>query len=73
MSVKHSTDTFIQLVLSGDVLAGEIDEFVDAWHMSKDPRPLSEALGFSKEEYARWVEDPGALALIVAAHQSSIA
>jgi hypothetical protein len=71
MSVKHSTDTFIQLVLSGETLAGEIDEFVAAWHASNDFRTLSEALGFSKEEYALWVEQPGALGGIIASHQAT--
>jgi hypothetical protein len=63
-----STDTFIQLVRSGKLLAEEIDDFVAAWHASNDSRTLPEALGFSNEEYALWVEQPGALGLIINAH-----
>jgi hypothetical protein len=65
MSVKHPADTYIQLVQSGKLLAEDIDEFVEAWHASDDPRKLSEALGFSEEEYALWVEEPGALKMII--------
>jgi len=66
MSVKHSTDTFVQLVLSGKLSAEEIDEFVADWHASNDSRKLSEALGFSNKEYALWAEKPAALGQIIA-------
>jgi hypothetical protein len=69
MSVKYSTDTFIQLVLSGKLPADETDEFVAAWHASDDSRSLSDALGFSIEEYALWVEKPAALELIITSHR----
>ena len=70
MSANHSTDTFIQLVQSGELSAGEIDEFVAAWHASDDRRRLPEALGFSNEEYALWVEQPAALEMIVASRHN---
>jgi hypothetical protein len=68
MSVNHSTTTFIQLVLRGQRHPGEIDDFVAAWHASNDPRKLSEALGFSEDEYANWVEQPASLDRIIIAH-----
>jgi hypothetical protein len=69
--MKLSTDTFIHLVLSGQLPAEEIDDFVAAWHESEDPRPLPQALGLSEDEYAAWVEDPAALDGILASHRHS--
>jgi len=69
MSVKLSTDTFVQLVLSGQRPAEEIDEFVAAWHDSDDHRTLPQALGFSEKEYALWVEQPATLDRILTSHR----
>jgi hypothetical protein len=63
-----SADEFIEIVLSGKLAAEAIDEFVASWHASNDHRALSEALGFSNEEYALWVERPAALDQIIASH-----
>jgi hypothetical protein len=69
LSVKNSTETFVTLVLSGKLLAEEIDDFVASWHEPNDTRTLAEALGFSTEEYALWVEQPGALDAIITSHR----
>jgi hypothetical protein len=71
MSVKLSTETFVHLVLSGQLPAEEIDDFVATWHESEDSRPLPQALGFSEDEYASWVEDPAALDGILASRRQS--
>ncbi len=68
MSVNRSTETFIQLVRSGKLSAEDIDQFVAAWRQSEDRRELSEALGFSMEEYALWVEQPASLDRIIRFH-----
>ena len=65
---KFSTETFVQLVRAGEVAAGDIDDFVAGWNASNDPRTLAEALGFSKDEYALWVERPDTLDRIMASH-----
>ncbi len=47
----------------------ELNDRIDAWHaasgisreMPMDARPLHEALGWTAEEYARWVADPAAV------------
>lgn len=35
-----------------------VDDMVDEWHEGDSELPLSAYLGFTHEEYARWVEDP---------------
>jgi hypothetical protein len=65
-----SHDTFIQLCLRGEVVQDEIDDFVDRWHDDEtDHRPIHKFLGMTKEEYNLWVEQPGALRLILAARE----
>jgi hypothetical protein len=65
-----SRDTFIDLCLRGEVVQDEIDDFVDLWHEDEtDDRPIHEFLGMTKEEYDLWVEQPGALRLILAARE----
>jgi hypothetical protein len=71
MSARHSPDIFIDLVRSGKLPADDIERFVASWHASNDPRALSDALGLSKEEYAHWVEEPGALDRIIASTQKT--
>lgn len=60
-------DSFIDLVLEGEVLPEEIDDFVDMWHEGEGDEPLAEFLGFSQEEYSFWVLYPQAIPLIAAA------
>lgn len=50
--------TFVERCLNGEILATEIDDVVDAWHDSDDPRTLREYLGFSNEEYQCWLHKP---------------
>lgn len=64
--------TFIDLVLSGNVLLEEIDDFVDQWHASNTKMNLTEFLGMHPDEYALWVEDESNLSYIVAARRDGV-
>jgi hypothetical protein len=35
-----------------------IDDLIDLWHDSDDPRPLHAFLGMTWDEYKRWVSSP---------------
>jgi hypothetical protein len=43
----------------GKVTAGQLDEFIERWHTSEAAIPLHEYLGFTLQEYARFLEDIG--------------
>jgi hypothetical protein len=60
------SDTFVDLALDGRATLDEIDDYVDAWHDSDDPRELHEFLGMTWDEYALWGEQPDALRYIIA-------
>lgn len=34
----------------------ELDDLIDQWHDSNDPRPLWEYLNMSEDEYSHWIE-----------------
>jgi hypothetical protein len=70
MSKLH--ETFVDLCLSGQAFAFEIDDFIDQWHKGTDRRALNDFLGFSEEEYAIWVERPEALNHILFARKHSL-
>jgi len=52
---------FMELYLRGQVAADDIDDFIDNWHESPGSQELFEYLGMTKDEYARWLRDPGTL------------
>ena len=58
---------FIDLALNGEVLADEIDDFIEAWHVSDSAVELPEFLGMTEQEYSLWVGDPSYLSLILSA------
>lgn len=67
-----SERSFIELALCGEVLADEIDDFVEAWHKSESNLEIQEFLGMSIEEYSLWVSDPDSIATILSArHRGS--
>lgn len=35
-----------------------IDDLIDEWHKSDSELPLHEFLGWSEEDYRKWVMDP---------------
>ena len=62
--------TFIGKCLAGDASIEDVDAFVQAWHEGAQPGlELREFLGMSGEEYALWLEQPGALPAIIAAQR----
>ncbi len=71
MYAKTRKETFIDMVLSGRAEPSDIHSFVAGWHRSTDRRSLPSALGFTREEYARWVADPTALNHILQDHVPS--
>jgi hypothetical protein len=76
VSERHVDDdaTFIDLLLSGDALQDDVDDFVDAWHEAEPDSSaatleLSEFLGMNEDEYGLWVEQPTSVQFIVYAHK----
>ena len=57
----------------GEVLADEIDDYVDVWHDAAgswaQEQPLHEFLGLTEVEYELWVHDPDSLPLILVARR----
>jgi hypothetical protein len=71
-SAKNSSAKFIDLVLEGDAFETEIDDFVEEWHNGESDLSLTEFLGFTKEEYALWVEQPQSLRSILFCRKNEI-
>jgi hypothetical protein len=63
--------SFIELCLSGDVLADEIDDFIDLWHDNKagQDQELHEFLGMTWDEYSVWVTRPSVFPYILSARK----
>ena len=53
------------MVFAGDATEADLDDFIDRWHESEDGRPIHQYLGFTRDEYALWVEQPEALKFIL--------
>ena len=70
MSVEQ---TFVELVFAGDATEADLDEFIERWHESDDGRPIHKYLGFSRDEYALWVEQPEALKFILFSKKFGVA
>ena len=64
--------TFIERCLAGATRPEDIEEWVGAWHDSKDDRSLAGFLGMTDEEYAVWVEQPDSLLFILHAHRFNL-
>jgi hypothetical protein len=67
--------TYMDLLLRGEVLMQDIDDFVDAWHdepegSATSSMSLAEYLGMTDDEYQLWVEHPSSLRFIAAAHKA---
>lgn len=61
----------MDLILSGEVSSGAIDEFVEAWHQGESDLDLADYLGMSSEEYRLFVKDESNLSRIIAARGAS--
>jgi len=63
------SETFIDVVLLGDALWTEVDDWVDRWHEGEGDMELHDFLGMTPDEYTLWVEQPSALRLILGARE----
>ena len=63
MSKSHH-QTFLALYLNGEVLADDIDDFIDSWHEGSSAQEIYQFLGMSLEEYSLWIRNPEVLPLI---------
>ncbi|HEU0216311.1 MAG TPA: hypothetical protein VFQ90_06610 [Stellaceae bacterium] len=73
MSDKRRTShPFLQQYLNGEVLADDIDDFVEAWHQNPGKKKIFEFLGMTKEEYSLWLCDPESLAEIAGARAANV-
>lgn len=61
--------SFVDLCLRGEALAEDIDDFVDVWHEGGTGVPLHVFLGFTRDEYSLWVEQPNSLEVILYARK----
>lgn len=64
---EHST--FMDRCLAGLDDPENVDDFVDAWGDSTDPRELHEALGMTTLEYSAFVRNEDALPFILQARR----
>lgn len=64
----------MELVLAGEALADEIDDYIDQWHDSADTNEttLAQWLGMTEREYGLWVERPHALRAILHARHFNV-
>ncbi len=58
-------ETFVTLCLNGRATIHDVDDFVDRWHGSESHQPLSEFLGLTQDEYARWITNPSVMPAIL--------
>lgn len=66
---KNLIPTFIRRVLKGHAALEDVDDFIDDWHKSEDPRTLLFALGMSRDEYTLFLQSRENLRGIVEAHR----
>ncbi len=48
-------ENFKERYLSGEIEFEEIDDYVDEWNNSDDPRTLAQFLGLNEEEEDAWI------------------
>lgn len=74
-SVDEPRRTYMDLLLSGEVLQEDIDDFVAQWHEAPQDsavarQSLEDFLGMTWDEYRLWVEHPESLRFIAAARKA---
>jgi hypothetical protein len=63
----------VEKLLSGDEYnLSKMDDEIDRWHESDSLLPLHKWLGFTREEYAFYVEKPNSIKLILAARHQNV-
>jgi hypothetical protein len=65
-------NTFLDRYLKGEMLAEDIDDFVDYWHGNPGNQQLNEFLGMTEEEYSLWLGDPDSLPHIARARRAGL-
>ncbi len=63
--------SFIDLVLAGDALISEIEEYIEKWHKADSEKTVYAFLGMSEYEYALWVENSAFLKAIINAKKNN--
>jgi hypothetical protein len=71
--IAQKAPAFFALYDEGRIAAGQIHDYIGAWHDSGDEetRPLSEYLGMTAEEFSVWVITSRALPVIAAARRAN--
>ncbi|WP_156800315.1 hypothetical protein [Thalassoporum mexicanum] len=66
--------TFIELCLSGNTEADQIDDFIDLWHDNKagQDQELHEFLGMTWDEYSVWLTKPSVFPYILSARAKNV-
>lgn len=64
---------FVDLCLAEKVRPTDIDDFVEAWHGGTSREDVWDFLGLTRDEYARWVEEPKSINVILEARRSASA
>lgn len=70
--MSSKTATFVDACLLGKALATDVDDWVERWHetdFAGEVPTLDAFLGITADEGRLWVEKPGSLGAIIAAHQ----
>ena len=57
--------TFLEQARAGAIGPDDIEGFVARWHGGEGEGPLRDFLGFTAEEYGRWLREPDALQEII--------
>lgn len=58
--------SFMDRAVAGEIDCGAVDDYVDAWHDGDSAATLHDFLGFTEDEYGRWLRNSGELDVIVA-------
>lgn len=66
---NQSDQRYIDLLMTGEALLEEIDDFVDLWHEVCPGEKIHQFLGMTKSEYGLWVQEPDMLPFIVKARR----
>lgn len=69
---NQEAPTFLNQYLNGEVLAKEIDDFIDVWHEDPHAQEIYEFLGMTEEEYSLWLRDPDMLPHIARARREGL-
>jgi hypothetical protein len=71
---KSKQARFVELAIAGEILDPdcEVDGYVQRWHESDSELSIEDWLGFSREEYALFVEKPAFLRAILMARRNGM-